>query len=163
MRTAFSTPVFRQIATRRRFPSSSRFASTSAENAQKKAQDVLGSVQKNAEKFWESTKAYLGPLGERAGSALGSYREPVIYNAQVARELLKQIYIAERLQPPASLSTVTDAYSTLWSRAKSPAYWRGILSNGEWTKVGIYAIEAYGIFKVGEILGRRSLVGYDLH
>ncbi|KIJ62996.1 hypothetical protein HYDPIDRAFT_157206 [Hydnomerulius pinastri MD-312] len=174
MRSSLSTSVFRQAArpTRTTTFTARRFASTSSENAQKKAQDALGAAQKNAEKVWESAKKFLGPLGERAGSMLGcmlhssvfgSYRQPLIYNAQVARELLKQIYIAERLQPPTSLGTVTGAYSTLFSRASSPAYWRGILANGEWAKVGIYAVEAYGIFKIGEILGRRSLVGYNLH
>lgn len=166
MRSTLPTAFFRQAAARPRPPASftaRRFASTSSENAQKKAQDALGVAQKNAEKLWENAKKVLGPLGERAGTLLGSYRQPVIYNAQVARELVKQIYIAERLQPPSSMATVTDAYSTLWGRAKSPAYWRGILVNGEWVKVGVYAAEAYGIFKIGEILGRRSLVGYNLH
>jgi len=94
---------------------------------------------------------------------LGSYRQPVMYNLSIARELLKQVYVAERLQPPTDLVVVRNAYSTLWSRASNPAYWREILSSGEWTKVGIYAVEAYGIFKIGEILGRRSLVGYNIH
>lgn len=94
---------------------------------------------------------------------LGSYRQPLLYNLSVTRELLKQIYIAENLAPPRSLSTVLDAYSTLWTRVRDAGYWRTILSNGEWARVGVYAVEAYGIFKIGEILGRRSLVGYDLH
>lgn len=66
----------------------------------------------------------------------------------MAREFLKQVYVAERLQPPTSLSTLQNAYSTLWSRATNPAYWRELVRSGEWTKVGIYAVEAYGIFKV---------------
>jgi hypothetical protein len=77
-----------------------------------------------------------------------AYRQPVVYNLSVARELLKQVYVAERLQPPSDLAVLRNAYSTLWSRASSPAYWRGILNSGEWAKVGIYAVEAYGIFKV---------------
>jgi len=85
-----------------------------------------------------------------------------MYNLSVARELLKQVYVAERLRPPTDLVVVRNAYSTLWNRASSPVYWRGILSSGEWAKVGIYAVEAYGIFKIGEILGRRSLVGYNV-
>jgi len=163
MRSAVSTSAFRQALRPRRLPANSqRFASTSTENAQKKAQDALGSAQKNAEKLWETTKKLLGPLGERAGTMLGSYRQPLTYNFNVARELLKQVYIAERLQPPTSLHTITDAYSTMWGRARNPAYWREIMRTGEWANVGIYAVEAYGIFKIGEILGRRSLVGYNL-
>lgn len=163
MRSAVSTSAFRQAARPRRLPTQySRFASSNAESAQKKTQDALGSAQKTAEKLWESSKKFLGPLGERAGSMLGSYRQPVMYNLSVARELLKQVYVAERLQPPANLAVVRSAYSTLWSRASSQAYWRGILSSGEWAKVAIYAVEAYGIFKIGEIVGRRSVVGYNL-
>jgi F-type H+-transporting ATPase subunit g len=165
MRSTLSTSFFRQAARPRSSApfTARRFASTSSENVQKKAQDTIGAAQKNAEKLWENAKKSLGPLGERVGNMLGAYRQPVIYNAQVARELLKQIYVAERLQPPTSWAPVADAYSTLWSRAKSPGYWRGIISSGEWVKVGIYAVEAYGIFKIGEIVGRRSLVGYNLH
>ncbi|KAH7929234.1 hypothetical protein BV22DRAFT_1116971 [Leucogyrophana mollusca] len=163
MQSAVSTTAFRQALRPRRLPThSSRFASTTSENAQKKAQDALGSAQKTAEKLWESAKKVMGPLGERAGAMLGAYRQPLAYDLNVARELLKHIYVAERLQPPTSLSTITSAYSTLWGRASNPTYWREIVRTGEWAKVGIYAVEAYGIFKIGEILGRRSLVGYNL-
>jgi hypothetical protein len=72
MRSAVSTSAFRQAARPRRLPTQySRFASSNAETAQKKAQDAFGSAQKTAEKLWESSKKFLGPLGERAGSMLG--------------------------------------------------------------------------------------------
>lgn len=120
-----------------------------------------------------------------------AYRQPLIYNAEVARELLKQVYIAERLQPPSSFAAITDAYSILWGRAKNPQYWRDLLTTGEWARVAVYAVEAYTVFKVsssfsfsiilpfflsfwfhdadsvrkqvGEIIGRRHLIGYKLH
>ena len=133
-----------------------------------------------------------------------AYRAPLWYNLSVAREFLKQVYLAERLQPPTNPQTWSTAYTTLAQRAQNPSYWRGIFKSGEWAKVGIYALEAYGIFKVslhyfigggadaarvgyrsdpcfsstcnlfvqdcsyslflqiGEIIGRRSLVGYKL-
>jgi len=111
---------------------------------------------------FDTAKRLGGGLGERAGSLLGSYREPVMYNLAVAREIVKQVYRAENLKPPTSLDAVKDAYLTLWSRARNPQYWRDVLRSGEWTKLGIYALEAYGIFKIGEIIGRRHLVGYKL-
>lgn len=77
-----------------------------------------------------------------------AYRAPLAYNLSVARELLKQVYIAERLQPPLNPQTWSDAYTTLAQRARSPNYWREIVNNGEWARVGLYAIEAYTIFKV---------------
>lgn len=80
-----------------------------------------------------------------------AYRQPLTYNWSVAREFLKQVYVAERLQPPASTTAITNAYSALWSRARNPAYWRELVRSGEWAKVGVYAVEAYGIFKVSEV------------
>ena len=77
-----------------------------------------------------------------------AYRQPLLYNFSVAREFLKQVYVAERLQPPTSLSTITNAYASIWARASNPQYWREIAQSGEWVKVGVYAVEAYGIFKV---------------
>ncbi|KAG6327752.1 hypothetical protein ID866_11338 [Astraeus odoratus] len=168
MRTVFFTSspafLFRRVA--RPAARSARFASTEA--AQKKAQEALGTAQKQAERLFETAKKNLGPLGERAGALLGlelsvAYRQPLFYNAAVAREVLKQVYIAENLAPPRSLSTVLDAYRTILARAKDPAYWRQALANGEVTRLAIYGVEAYGIFKIGEIIGRRNLVGYSLH
>ena len=40
-----------------------------------------------------------------------AYREPLLYNLQVGRELVKQVYIAERLQPP-QWSTFVEIYKT---------------------------------------------------
>lgn len=61
---------------------------------------------------------------------------------------MKQVYVAERLQPPLSPQLWIDAYSTLSRRARNPAYWREVLQNGQWAVVGLYSVEAYFIFKV---------------
>jgi hypothetical protein len=66
----------------------------------------------------------------------------------VTREILKHVYTAERLQPPTSLGAVLGTYSTLWARARSIGYWRDVVRSGEYARLGVYAIEAYGIFKV---------------
>ena len=71
-----------------------------------------------------------------------------MYNLSVGREILKQVYLAERLQPPTSVNAITSAYKSIWSNAINPAYWREILRTGEYKRVGVYALEAYGIFKV---------------
>lgn len=91
------------------------------------------------------------PLGlhfQSVDASPAGYRQPITYNFAVAREVLKQVYITERLQPPTSLGTVANAYSTLWARASNPAYWRELTRSGEWQKVGVYALEAYGLYKV---------------
>ena len=127
------------------------------------------------------------PLFFRVGVA---YKQPLLYNLAVTREIIKQIYIRESLQPP-NLSTIRSAYSSLWSQINTPGLMRNLFKNGEVGRIGVYGLQAYGLFKVrfvsffffflvvfnksspppfffgifqiGEILGRRSLVGYDLH
>ena len=69
------------------------------------------------------------------------------YNLQVTRELLKQVYVAERLQIP-HWTTFASEYSLLWSRVRNPAFLRELVRSGEWMKVGVYVVEGYGIFKV---------------
>jgi hypothetical protein len=77
-----------------------------------------------------------------------AYRVPVTYNLQVTRELLKQVYVTERLQIP-HWTTFVSEYSSLWSRARNQAFLRELIRSGGWMKVGVYAVEGYGIFKVG--------------
>ena len=122
------------------------------------------------------------PLYRKSDMLCTAYQQPVKYNLAVAREVLKHVYTAERLQPPTSFGAVLGTYSTLWARARSIGYWRDVVRSGEYARLGVYAIEAYGIFKVrvlassplfsserawpffqvGEIVGRRSFVGYNL-
>lgn len=108
-----------------------------------------------------------------------AYREPVFGNLAVAREVLKQVYVAEKLAPP-SLAQVSSTCSSLpvcspsgpltdissdsqfFHSAQSMSYWRSILQSGEWKRWAIYGIEAWGIFKIGEMIGRRHIVGYKL-
>jgi hypothetical protein len=53
------------------------------------------------------------------------------YKLAVAREVLKHVYAAERLQPPLSLSAVLGTYGTLWARARSIRYWRDVVRSGD--------------------------------
>ncbi|KAI0034304.1 mitochondrial ATP synthase g subunit-domain-containing protein [Vararia minispora EC-137] len=138
-----------------------RFASSNTEQAQKRVQETLASAQKQALRAWDTAKKYAGPLSERIGAQFGAVRESVTYNFAVAKEVLKHIYVAERLQPP-SVAEIKSAYSTLAQRLSSPAVLRDLFRTGEYVRVMIYGVEAYGIFKIGEIIGRRSLVGYNI-
>jgi len=142
--------------------SSSPASSDAAAAAQKKAQDAFGAASAAAARAGTFARSALGPLGVRLSGLLGSYQQPVRYNLSVAREVLKHVYTAERLQPPTSLGAVLGAYGTLFGRARSIEYWRKVVTSGEWARLGVYAVEAYGIFKIGEIVGRRSLVGYNV-
>lgn len=84
------------------------------------------------------------------------WSEPLSYNLKVAGSLLKQVYVAERLAPPTSVDVISSAYRSMWARARDPAYWARFVESGEWKKVGIYAVEAWGIFTIGEMVGCRE-------
>lgn len=143
-------------------PSSSQ---QSGEQLQKKATEFAASTQETLNKVWGATKKNLGPFGDRLAGSLGcksqskgrkggivdasltAYRAPVTYNLQVTREILKQVYVAERLQIP-HWTTFVSEYVSLWSRVRNPSFLRELIRSGGWMKVGVYAIEGYGIFKV---------------
>ncbi|KAG7090333.1 hypothetical protein E1B28_009453 [Marasmius oreades] len=156
-------PSFRPSVLKRSIRFNSSSSKRPIEGAQKKAQEALASTQQAAGKAFNTAKQALGPVGERLGGLLGSYKQPVFYNLAVARELVKHVYRAESLSPPTSIDTVRSAYQTLWSRASSREYWVNAIRSGEIARIGVYAVEAYGLYKIGEIIGRRSLVGYNLH
>ena len=155
---------FRTNVSRRFYSTPSSSAQQSGEQLQKKATEFAASAQETLNKAWGATKKSLGPLGERLAGTLGceswdnvtesgtpdaslAYRVPVTYNLQVTREVLRQVYVAERLQIP-HWTTFVSEYSLLWSRARNPAFLRELIQSGGWMKVGIYAVEGYGIFKV---------------
>ena len=100
---------------------------------------------------------------------------------RVAGSLAKQVYIAEKLAPPTSVSQVTSAYQQIWSSISKASWWTHSLPAGEWRKIAVYGVEAVGIFSIGEIvreaafaviwhakeltpvqIGKRSLVGYKI-
>lgn len=76
-----------------------------------------------------------------------AYKQPLFYNLAVAKELAKQIYVAEALQPP-TVAAFKAAYASIWSQATSPAALRALAQSGQVAQVGIYGLQAYGIFKV---------------
>ncbi|CAK5269720.1 unnamed protein product [Mycena citricolor] len=149
-------------------------AQEAVKNAQKNASQALDSAMKTlgpaaakAEAFATSTLQRLGPAGKKAADFIGrehprpadiilllppliartAARTSFTYNFAVFREIVKQVYRAE-LTPPKDLATVRAAYETLYKRAIDPTYWRGIIQSGEIARVGLYAAEAYGIYKV---------------
>ena len=141
-----------------------RFQSSRPEQ---KAQDALATAKNYAGKFFEATKKFLGPVGDKAGQLLGctfiflctqdihlsytsrvsAYKQPLLYNLSVTKELFKQIYVKEGLQPP-SLEAYRSAYTSLWAQVKNPGFVRDVVRSGDLGRVGIYGLQAYGIFKV---------------
>ncbi|WVR05648.1 hypothetical protein IAU60_002670 [Kwoniella sp. DSM 27419] len=145
----------------RRYNSSSSSSSPSPLN-NPNVQKAVEGAQKAYAQGAATVKKVAGPLGERVGSALGGYREPLVYNAKVASSLARQVWQAEKLAPPLDAHTWARAYAQIWGKATNGGYWRDLLKTGAWAGLGVAALEAYGIFSIGEIIGRRNLVGYKL-
>lgn len=61
--------------------------------------------------------------------------------------MLKQIYLKENLAPP-SLDAIRAAYSSLLAQVANPQALGNLVRSGELGRVGIYGLQAYGIFKV---------------
>jgi F-type H+-transporting ATPase subunit g len=47
-----------------------------------------------------------------------------------------------------SLGAVLGTYGTLWACARSVGYWREVVRSGQYSHLGVYALEANAIFKV---------------
>jgi F-type H+-transporting ATPase subunit g len=75
------------------------------------------------------------PVNEQNLTA--GYREPIVYNAKVAGSLLRQVYQAEKMAFPTSLSTWARAYAEVYHTATSGAFWKQVISKGTWAGVGV--------------------------
>ncbi|CDZ96617.1 Mitochondrial F1F0-ATP synthase, subunit g/ATP20 [Phaffia rhodozyma] len=139
-----------QTALRRSFASSPPPANV-VDKAAKSAQSAMDSVVKVA-----------GPTGTKIINKIAPYQSKLIYNIRVAGELAKQVYIGQKLAPPTSVGEVTSAWANAVGKATDKNYWFGISKNGQWTTLGLYGLQAYGLFSIGEMIGRRSIVGYNL-
>ncbi|KIK51310.1 hypothetical protein GYMLUDRAFT_123379, partial [Collybiopsis luxurians FD-317 M1] len=121
------------------------------EAAQKKAQEVFMSTQRTGSNDFDSANTMAGPLREMVAKGLEPYSDVTLYNLAVFREILKHVHRAEGLSSP-SAETVRSEYRTLLSNATSVALWKKAVSPGEVLRVGIYGLEAYGVFKVRFII-----------
>ncbi|KAF5347481.1 hypothetical protein D9758_015043 [Tetrapyrgos nigripes] len=81
-------------------------------------------------------------------------------NLAVFREICKYVY---RSETSPNTATVRSTYQTMWARAINREFWSLAVRSGEIARITVYALEAYGIFKIGEIIGRRSLVRYNFN
>ncbi|KIO28376.1 hypothetical protein M407DRAFT_243045 [Tulasnella calospora MUT 4182] len=151
-----------QLSSRRQFATGPSSGSDAAAKAQETAARAGKAAQETAAKVGQFASKYAGGVGQKVEHYLQSYRGPVVYNSQVVLQVLKQVYRAEKLAPPKSLAEVQSAYKTLFENAKNLKYWQDLWASGLWKKVAIGGLEVYGIFKIGEIIGRRSLIGYKL-
>ncbi|KAF9039683.1 hypothetical protein BDZ89DRAFT_1129284 [Hymenopellis radicata] len=134
-----------------------------------KGKEYGGKALEEGKKWAERGVKMIGPAGERASALVGPVAERVSALAgpqfATASAVVKQVYRAEQLSPKPLLN------ADIWKNAAQEIL---ALSRSSWTalkarqipftaRAAVIAVEAWGIYKVGEIIGRRSLVGYNLH
>lgn len=90
-----------------------------------------------------------------------------IYYGKVTAELSKQVYTKEGLQPP-NFSDFEMVYTRLYRQAlhyaDKPQQVVSMLKNIEKdqaVKIGAFGIQLLGLYSLGEIIGRRKIVGYQ--
>ncbi|CAI4053704.1 hypothetical protein SKDZ_16G2840 [Saccharomyces kudriavzevii ZP591] len=92
-----------------------------------------------------------------------------LYYGKVGAEISKQIYLKEGLQPP-NIAQIRSVYSNIYKQSLNfvlkPTEILSFLKNvqkNELLKYGAYGIQLIGFYSVGEVIGRRKLVGYKHH
>lgn len=92
-----------------------------------------------------------------------------VYYGKVGAELSKQIYLKERLQPP-SIDEFKRAYVGFYqkgifyaSRPKDIISLVQTFNKDHYIKFTAYFVQLLGFYSVGEIIGRRNVVGYKDH
>ena len=116
---------------------------------------MLGRLQKLGTCFVSKTANFVTKAAEKT-----------VYYSKVTAELSKEIYLKEKLQPPA-LQDFRNVYSQIWKcgfdRVTSPKTAANCVSKTPmdvYLKCGAYGIQILGCFALGEVIGRRKLVGY---
>lgn len=89
-----------------------------------------------------------------------------VYYGKVGAELSKQVYLKEGLQPP-SVTDFKKVYLNLYSKTLQyvvkPKEVLSVFKNiqkNDALKYGAYGIQLLGFYSVGEVIGRRKVVGY---
>ncbi|KAL0145364.1 ATP synthase subunit G ATP20 [Mucor lusitanicus] len=104
-----------------------------------------------ASKFIGCAQAYLNKFV--------ALQKPIIYNTKVAVEVAKQVYTKEGMAFPTG-AQFSEAQQTLQNTLKIKNLKN--LTFSEVAKGGVVLAEIYTFFLIGEIVGRRNLIGYNV-
>ncbi|CAO3585413.1 unnamed protein product [Absidia cylindrospora] len=86
-------------------------------------------------------------------------QKPIVYNTKVVGEVAKQVYTKEGMSFPTG-AQFTEAQNFVKKNANVNS-----LKSVTWNNVakgGVVLAEIYTFFLIGEIVGRRNLIGYDV-
>ncbi|KAI9498432.1 mitochondrial ATP synthase g subunit-domain-containing protein [Zychaea mexicana] len=92
-------------------------------------------------------------------SKLNALQKPIVYNTKVAAEVAKQVYTKEGMSFPSG-EQFAQAQQTV-QKSLNMSAWKN-LTVRDVAKGGVVAAELYTFFLIGEIVGRRNLIGYDV-
>ncbi|KAI9634531.1 uncharacterized protein MKK02DRAFT_16995 [Dioszegia hungarica] len=148
-------PVLRSMRLTARRANSSTPPTQQNESVQKAVQSAQNALNSTT----ATLKRVAGPVGERVQNSVGG---PIVFSVKTFASMFKQVFKAEKLSFPTDLNTWVHTYAQIWSRATSGKWWTQTVKTGAWAGLGIASIEAYGIFCLGEIIGRRNIVGYKV-
>ncbi|KAI8388801.1 mitochondrial ATP synthase g subunit-domain-containing protein [Radiomyces spectabilis] len=105
-----------------------------------------------------SASKFIGAL-QSTLSKVTALQRPIVYNAKVAGEIAKQVYVKEGMAFPSG-EQFTQARQIIQKNMNVAA-----LKNLTWRDIaqgGVVAAEIYTFFLIGEIIGRRNLIGYNV-
>ncbi|CAG8510031.1 5020_t:CDS:2, partial [Acaulospora colombiana] len=100
----------------------------------------------------KASNAAKGTLSKIAG-----FQKPIVYNARVLKEIAKEVYVKENLRPP-SAAQISEVWEGLKSIRPSDI---NKLSSDDIKTIGVRSLECLGFFIIGEVIGRRGLIGYN--
>jgi hypothetical protein len=70
-----------------------------------------------------------------------AFQGPTMHGLAVTREVAKQVYVAEKLAPPAP-SEFAPAWRDIYEKASSHSWWEKTLTDGSWVTIAVIALEA---------------------
>lgn len=99
-------------------------------------------------------------------NAVSSVVSKFVFWSKVAGELAKQVYIKEGLAPP-SQAEFKAVFDLLQAKAKAAFLNPNLIAENlkanavpYTVKFGVATVQVLGLFSLGEIIGRRKVVGY---
>jgi len=163
-----------QFVTRRQASTSTNEAAQKAQQAASKAQEQAAvAAQKGLEGLKMAGNAAAGMLAAvskmggpaaKVAKKIESLIPPTVYYSKVGLEMGKIVFRARSMAPP-SLETMQATWKQIYAQSKTfelnhAVQWAQSLTKKDAAAVGVVVAEVIGFFTVGEIIGKRKLVGY---
>ncbi|CRG89514.1 mitochondrial F1F0-ATP synthase g subunit, putative [Talaromyces islandicus] len=172
--------LIRRTAIRHNSSDAANKAKDTVNQATSKASEGLSKVSSSAGPAITGAAQNVGntlrKLGGPAAKAVGFIERsipPTVYYSRVGLELAKLIFRGQNMYPP-SIATFQSYFQPLINAVRNPSTIKNLkfspqgllgrargLSTKEWALVGVTTAEVIGFFTVGEIIGRRQIVGYQ--